>query len=84
VYYRISRVVACDKVRYDGLLLLLCLVEAAVCFSPAGAEEAREHSVDFLFHLDTEELGIKVDLLLEDIVRVLIASDRFFFGFVCR
>ena len=35
---------------------------------PAGAEEAREHSVDFLFHFDTEELGIEVDLLLEDIV----------------
>ena len=40
----------------------------SVCFSPAGAEEARVYSVDFLFHFDTEELGIEVDLLLEDIV----------------
>jgi hypothetical protein len=45
-------VVACDKVRYDGLSPLRCLVEASVCVSPAGAEEAREHSVDFLFHFD--------------------------------
>jgi hypothetical protein len=68
MYYRIIRVVACDKVRYDGLSPLRCLVEAAVCVSPAGAEEAREHSVDFLFHCDTEELGIEVNLVLEDVV----------------
>ena len=38
----------------------LIAVEAAVCFSPAGAEEARVYSVDFLFHFDTEELGIEM------------------------
>jgi hypothetical protein len=31
VYYRISRVVACGEVRYDGLSPLRCLVETAVC-----------------------------------------------------
>ena len=68
MYYRISRVVACDKVRYDGLSSLRCLVEAAVCVSPARAEEAREHSEDFFFHCDAEELGIEVDLVLEGVV----------------
>ena len=43
VYYRINRVVACDKVRSDGLSPLRCLVEAAVCVSPARAEKVREH-----------------------------------------
>jgi hypothetical protein len=61
-------VVACDKVRYDGLSPLRCLAEAAVCTSPAWAEEVRKHSVDFLFHCGAEELGIEVDLVLEDIV----------------
>jgi hypothetical protein len=61
-------VVACDKVRYDDLSPLRYLVEAAVCVSPAGAEEAREHSVNFLFHCNTEELGIEVNLVLEDFV----------------
>jgi hypothetical protein len=61
-------VVACDEVRYDGLSPLRCLVEASVCVSPVRAEEAREHSVDFFFHFDAEELGIEVDLVLEDVV----------------
>ena len=68
MYYRIMRVVACDEVRYDGLSPLRCLVEAAVCVSPARAEEAREHSVDLFFHCYAEELGIEVDLVLEDVV----------------
>ena len=47
---------------------LLCLVEAVVCLLPAGAEEAREPSVDFFFHFNAGELCIEVDLLLEDVV----------------
>jgi hypothetical protein len=53
-------VVACDEVRYDGLLPLLCLVEASACLLPARAEEAREHSVDHFFHFNADELGIEV------------------------
>jgi hypothetical protein len=68
VYYRISRVVACGEVRYDGLSLLRCLVVAAVCVSPARAEEARENFVDLFFHCDAEELGIEVDLVLEGVL----------------
>jgi len=65
VDFRINQVVACEEVRYDGLLPLRCLVEAAVGASPKGGEEAREHSVDCLFHCDAEELGIEADLVLE-------------------
>jgi hypothetical protein len=49
---------------YDCLSPLRCLVQAAVCVSPAGAEEAREHSVDFLFHCDT--LVLFLVLLVND------------------
>jgi hypothetical protein len=68
LYYIIIRAVACDEVRYDGLSPLRCLIEAAVCLSPARAEEVREHSVDSFFHCDAGELGIKVDLVLEGVV----------------
>jgi hypothetical protein len=68
VYYIISRVMAFDEVRNDEISPLRCLVEDALCVSPAGAEEAREHPVDIFLHCDAEELGIEVDLVLEDAV----------------
>ena len=68
MYYGIMRVVACDEVRYDGLSPLRCLVEAAVCVSPAGAEKARENSMDCFFQFDAEELVIELDLVLEGAV----------------